>query len=127
MSDPRFVGVLNLASKESPFAGSGGTMELKEDFGFIDSLGVVWTAHKGDVIDGASIPKVFKHIIGRSFQSSYLPAAVLHDVYCGTRSRSQRATSRMFYQAMITNGVNILKAYAMWFAVYRFGPQWSTK
>ena len=127
MSDPRFVGVLDLVSKVSPFAGSGGTMELKDDFSFIDSYGIIWIAHKGDVVDGASIPKLFKLVIGGSFQSSYLPAAVLHDVYCGTKSRSQHDTSRMFREALITNGVNRIKAYAMWFAVYRFGPQWSTK
>ena len=127
MSDPRFVGVLNLVSKASPYAGSGGTMEVKDDFSFIDSRGIIWTAHKGDVIDGASIPRLFKLIIGGSFQSSYLPAAVLHDVYCTNQSRSQQSTSRMFREALETNGVNRIKAYAMWFAVYRFGPQWSTK
>ena len=124
MSDPRFVGVLSLAAGSRPIGEPGGTMILNDDFSFIDSRDVTWIAHKGDIIDGASIPKIFKRIIGGSFRSSYLPAAVLHDVYCASKSRPQKDTSRMFYQAMITNEVNPLKAWLMYEAVYRFGPQW---
>ena len=119
MSDPRFVGVLSLhPSADSKF------MVLDSDFSFIDSTDLMWTARKGDQVNGANIPKIFKPIIGTSYQNPYLPAAVIHDVYCLNKSRSWQDTARMFYQAMITNGVNIFKALAMYYAVYAFGPHW---
>ena len=119
MSDPRFVGVLSLhPSDDRKF------MVLDSDFSFIDSTDLMWTARKGDEVNGANIPKIFKPIIGTSYQNPYLPAAVIHDVYCKSRVRSWKDTARMFYEAMVTNGVNFIKAWVMYSAVYVGGPHW---
>lgn len=76
--------------------------------------------------DGATIPDLFKPIIGESFESDFLPAAVIHDHYTDRvhRVRSWRDTARVFYQAMLVKGVNVVKAKTMYFAVYAFGPHW---
>ena len=127
MADPRFIGVLNLSSYAglSPYGSSnGGPMIVNDDFSFIDRHSITWIAHKGEIVDGASIPPILKLIVGGSFRSSYLPAAVLHDVYCRNKTRTQAQTSEMFYEAMVTNEVNIVKALAMWSAVRIFGPHW---
>ena len=123
MPDPHFVGLLQLEPDPTDKTEQM-LVVVSESFPFFDTHGMEWTADKGAVTDGASIPGLLKPIIGKSFQTPYLPAAVLHDIYCKNKSRSWRQTDSMFYEAMITNGVNILKAATMWAAVYVFGPHW---
>ena len=120
MTAPRFIGDLELALDPA----DPKSMLVAKEFSFLDSHGVIWYAHIGDVTNGASIPRQFKIIIGGSYQTPYLIAAVLHDIYCGNKSRTWQATDLMFYEAMRTNGVSRLKALPMYFAVYFFGPHW---
>ena len=123
MADPRFVGVLSLSSYTGPTTAFG-EMVLNDDFAFIDARGVTWDAHKGDIVGGAHIPSIFKPLMGTSYETPYLGAAVLHDVWCRSMKRSWRDTDEMFREAMIVNGVSRVKADAMWFAVYIGGPHW---
>jgi hypothetical protein len=123
MADPRFIGTLSLKLADS----DPKMMQLKHDFSFIDSGGVIWTAKKGDMVGGTHIPKFLKIIIGYSYQQPYLPAAVLHDVYCNNKSRPWRQTDLMFYQAMLTNGMGQIKALTFYVAVFSyhlFGHGW---
>lgn len=121
---PCFIGQLQLVPNGSDPTGK--TKLLSEDIYFIDPDRFVWKAGKGDVTDGASIPDLFQPIIGGPFESDYLPAAVIHDHYTDRnhRVRSWRDTARVFYQAMLVNGVNVVKAKTMYFAIYAFGPHW---
>jgi hypothetical protein len=118
-----FVGTLHL----SPNPEDSATKILDEDLFYVDSDGLVWKAGKGDVTDGASIPALFQPIVGGPWEDDYLPAAVMHDHYCDDkhRVRTWRATDRMFYQAMIVNHTDIMKAKLMYYAVYSFGPHWA--
>jgi hypothetical protein len=115
MSDPHFYGILRLDEN---------SVVVSRTFGFIDSHKVNWAAPQGSMTDGASIPGIAKLVIGGSFQEPYLRAAVLHDIYCKSRVRSWQNTAKMFYEAMITAGTNIIKAQAMYWAVYLGGPHW---
>lgn len=119
-----FIGKLLLESNPADF--SGRTKLLAEDLYFVDSESFVWKAGKGDLTDGATIPDLLKPFIGESFEADFLPAAVIHDHYTNRahRVRSWRDTARVFFQAMLANNVNIVKAKTMYFAVYAFGPHW---
>lgn len=119
-----FIGKLQL--KDNPADVSGRTKLLVEDLYFVDSEQFVWKAGKGDLTDGATIPDLLKPFIGESFEPDFLPAAVIHDHYTDRahRVRSWRDTARVFFQAMLANNVNIVKAKTMYFAVYAFGPHW---
>ncbi|ULL01224.1 DUF1353 domain-containing protein [Bradyrhizobium sp. I71] len=119
-----FIGKLLL--KDNPADLSGTTKLLGEDLYFVDSDNFVWKAGKGDTTDGATIPDLLKPFVGESFEPDFLPAAVIHDHYThrAHRVRSWRDTARVFYQAMLVNNVNIVKAKTMYFAVYAFGPHW---
>lgn len=121
---PCFIGKLLLLPNGSDSAGK--TRVVGDDLYFVDPDKFVWKAGKGDVTDGASIPDLFQPIIGGPFEPDYLPAAVIHDHYTNRnhRVRSWRDTARVFYQAMLVNGVNVVKAKTMYFAVYAFGPHW---
>lgn len=123
---PRFEGKVSLKTYEgyqSPYRGADPGMELLEDFSFIDKRSVKWTAHRLDIVDGASIPW-FMQWIGTPYNRTYLGPAVLHDVYCRDKQRGWWDTHRMFYEAMLLNQVPKWKAYTMWTAVLTFGPKW---
>jgi hypothetical protein len=119
-----FIGKLKLV--DNPADSSGKTKKLADDLYFVDPDKFVWKAGKDDITDGASIPELFQPIIGGPFEADYLPAAIIHDHYTkkAHRVRPWRDTARVFYQAMIVKGINVIKAKTMYFAVYSFGPHW---
>lgn len=99
-------------------------MRLEEDFTYIDANGITWTAIKGSLTDGASIPRAFWSLMGGPLAGKYRRAAVIHDVYCKNQSRPYQAVHKMFHEAMITDGVGKIKAKTMYWAVNVFGPKW---
>jgi hypothetical protein len=121
---PCFIGELKLV--DNTMDATGKTKILADDLFFVDPDKYVWKAGKNDVTDGATIPPLFQPIIGGAFEADFLPAAVIHDHYTKRvhRVRPWRDTARVFYQALLVKGVNVVKAKAMYFAVYAFGPHW---
>src|SRR5215831_544991 len=82
---PCFIGKLTLIDNASDV--SGKTKILVDDLYFVDTDRYVWKAGRNDVTDGASIPDLFKPIIGGSFEPDFLPAAVIHDHYTNRAHR----------------------------------------
>jgi Protein of unknown function (DUF1353) len=99
-------------------------MKLTQDFSFVDKRGVTWLAPAGSIIDGASIPRAFWHVIGSPFFGHYRRASVIHDVYCVTKSRPHKQVHRMFYEAIKADGVGKYKAKAMYYALKIGAPKW---
>ncbi len=83
--------------------------------------------------DGASIPGVFVPVIGNRLDSQHRDAAIVHDAYCskdneGTelyQTEPWEDVHRMFYEALLVNGTNPIKAKIMYAAVYLGGPRWN--
>ncbi|MBF8275536.1 MAG: hypothetical protein HW390_609 [Candidatus Brocadiaceae bacterium] len=98
-------------------------MKLLDDFKFFDSK-MWWVAEKGAVINGASIPQAFWSTVGSPFVGDYRRASVLHDVACDKKEQPHKKVHRMFYDAMICDGVSTSKAKLMYQAVRIFGPKW---
>ena len=101
----------------------GRNMKLVQPFGYVDSKGQVWDVPAGAETDGASIPSLF-WITHPPFTGKYRSAAVIHDYYCRSQSRSWQETHSVFFEAMLTAGVDQRTAKVMWAAVYNFGPRW---
>ena len=99
-------------------------MKLLEDFTYVDPKGKRWTAPKGYVTDGASIPKVFWSIIGAPFDGQYREAAVIHDEYCDSKTEPWKDVHRIFYYANRAAGVSEIKAKILYTAVRVAGPKW---
>ena len=102
----------------------GRKMKLLENFHFVDASGKRWSAPKGSVIDGASIPRILWDSVGGPFTGKYRRASVLHDVACVERAEPYQDVHRMFYEAMIADKTSIAKAKKMYMAVASFGPKW---
>src|SRR5438128_2548542 len=105
----------------------GRLMILKEPFGYVDAAGVEWSAPKGLVTDGASIPQFLWSFVGGPFEGPYRAAAVIHDLYCITKSRPYVDVHRVFYEASLAAGEGSRKAWIMYQGVLRFGPRWSSQ
>lgn len=101
-----------------------GECTIKNKLRFTDPAGVVWEAKAGLVTDGASIPGVFQPFVGQPFDESFIKSAVIHDHYCDRTVRPWRQTHRVFYEALLDQGVAKAKAKVMYFAVYLGGPKW---
>ena len=111
---------------EAASAGDGTDrrMQLLEDFAFVDANGTRWLAPSGHVIDGASIPRILWSVAGSPYTGAYRRASVLHDVACDERSVPSKLVHRMFYDAMICDGVDKAQALEFYTAVRLFGPSW---
>lgn len=103
----------------------GRLMILLQPFAYVDPRGVEWSAPKGLATDGASIPGFLWSIIGGPFEGKYRAAAVIHDVYCITKSRPHDQVHKVFYEASIAAGESPRKAWIMYKGVEKFGPRWA--
>lgn len=105
------------------FLRDGRNMKLEKPFGYVDPHGRQWNVPAGTTTDGASVPKFFWALFP-PFTGKYRAAAVIHDYYCQTKTRSWKETHEVFYNASRAAGVGEKSAKAMYGAVYHFGPRW---
>jgi len=95
---------------------------------FEDSMqGVVWTAPKAALVDGASIPKIFWSLLSGPYEGLYRDASVNHDYETCVKERPWRKVHRMFYYAIRAQGETPARAKLMYLAVWHFGPRWPQK
>jgi len=95
-------------------------MELLEKFYFKDPSGKKWVASKGDVVNGASIPRVLWTLIGSPYTGDYRRASIVHDVACGEAGddkKKRRAADRMFFHACRAGGCSVWQATLLYIGV----------
>jgi hypothetical protein len=103
-------------------------MVLLNEFSYVDPVNKEWKANPHDVVNGASIPAfLWGRLLGSPFVGDYRRATVLHDVACDTETEPSSAVHRMFYYAMLCDGVRKAKAYLIYKAVDWFGPDWGAE
>lgn len=119
-AEPHYIGTVKVR-----WLDDGPGMVLLNDFSFVDSRSVRWTAPRGAQIDGASIPKPFWSIIGTPFTGKYRDASVIHDFHTDAEVGYWRDVHRVFYEGMLTSGVPRRKAKTMYAAVFYFGKRWA--
>jgi hypothetical protein len=100
-------------------------MTLVEDFAYIEPNGKRWTAPKGAIVNGASIPQSLWSVVGGPFEGPFRNASVVHDVGCDEQAESWEDVHRMFHDACRCGGVSSQKAKMLYWAVYNFGPRWA--
>jgi len=102
----------------------GERMILMEDFVYTDRSFNTWTATKGSILDGSSIPRAFWTLVGSPYRGKYRYASIVHDYYCVTRERKWRDVHRMFYEACLCSGCSEVHAKTLFYVVFHFGPRW---
>jgi hypothetical protein len=124
MPASRFIGEVRTEWLTEP--GPDRWMILINDFAFVDPNGKRWNALTGRKINGASIPRILWSLAGSPYTGDYRRASVLHDVACQDQTEPSKAVHRMFYDAMVCDGVSEAEAVEFYAAVRLFGPSWST-
>ncbi len=105
----------------------GRDARLVTNFGYIDPHGKDWSAPRGSIVNGASIPQMFWSFVGGPWDGAYRQASVVHDVACETMQEPWQDTHRMFYEACRCGGVDERTAKLMYWAVHHFGPRWEVR
>ncbi|MEM6697100.1 MAG: DUF1353 domain-containing protein [Bacteroidota bacterium] len=106
-----------------------------EPISFEDNNGKLWTAPKGTITDGASIPKPLSGFFGGNTNKEHMHAAIIHDAYCAIANKegsayqieTWQATHLMFYYACLVNGKSPFQAKLMYAGVRLGGPRWSLR
>jgi len=120
-AEGRFVGKVVVEWLDDPFVPK---LQLRQDFGFVDQAGKLWLAPQGQVLDGASIPLLFRDMIGMPFTGDYRRTSIVYDYYCQAMSEPWRDVHRMFYFASVTEGAGEANAKVMYAALYAAGLRW---
>ena len=100
---------------------------IEQDFSWILHEPLIWEDSKYDIkvlegfdFDYASIPKLLTNLLPKNGQE-YDRAACLHDALYASRWLPKAECDRLFYDAMIADGVSKAKAWSMYQAVKWFG------
>lgn len=75
---------------------------------------------RGTIWDGASVPAVFRPLIGDPFDGPFALASLLHDLLYGTRKATREIADLLFWQELIANGAGTARADIMYRAVRMF-------
>ena len=102
-------------------------MQLMQDFAFRDPQGRRWIAPKGHVLDGRSIPLLFREMIGPPFGGEYRKATVVYEYHCHAMNEPWRDVHRMFFDASRSEGVPEMDAKVMYMALYAGGLRWEPR
>lgn len=98
-------------------------MRIQADFRYRDPKGRIWTAPKGRIVDGASVPRALWWFAD-PFIGDYRRATALHDIYCEDRTMSSKDVHLMFLSAALCAGAGSLKAKTMYRGILVGGPDW---
>lgn len=85
-------------------------MKLLEDFSYTDPGGKVWSAPKGSVVNGASIPRPLWSTVGSPYTDDYRRASIVHDVACDSEGIPRKDADVMFFHACRAGGCNPVQA-----------------
>lgn len=77
--------------------------------------------------NGADIPRLVWPLVGHPFDPKILPAAIIHDHYTFKENRTVNwyDTHLMYLHILLDQGLDPIKAYTQYFAVYTFGAHWT--
>ena len=84
---------------------------------YLDKNKVAWYVPEGFESDGVSSRNATQWVSGEPFEGDTLRAALVHDVYCKSKERSQKATHKVFEEILKQDGVGWLVRKAMHRAV----------
>lgn len=107
------------------FLEDGRGIQAIEGFQFQDSKGVLWEVPRGQVTDGAAIPRSLWSVVGSPLSGEFIASSALLDRYTADRTRPREEVLQMYREALIASGVSETKASLFYNAVKSFGPNWT--
>lgn len=99
-------------------------LRLVDDFTFQQASGKLWTVPRGEVLDGKSLPPLFRDLVGPPFEGAFRKAAIVYDFATHTMHEPWRDAQRMFLEAALAEGVDPPDARAMYLVLHAQGSRW---
>jgi hypothetical protein len=131
----RFLGTIEFIDKNCPNNENPRFCKLKNEHTFLGSDGlrnwqtVAWADgnNESGTTNGADIPRLVRKLVGYPFDEKILPAAIVHDHYTFNENHHVNwyDTHLMYLQILLDQGLDPVKAYTQYFAVYTFGDHWT--
>ena len=95
---------------------------LVSDFGYQDAQNKLWLVPKGEIIDGYSIPPQLQPLITSPSVTEYRKASVVHDAFSRRKMEPWREVDRMFYAAILTEGLSTGEAKLLYICLLYTSP-----
>jgi Protein of unknown function (DUF1353) len=102
-------------------------IKLLSDFGFQDPSGKKWIAQKGAELDGNSFTPLFEQMVGLPFAGEHRRASLLHDYFAKQLNEPWRDVRRMYYAALLAEGMSDHEAKTAYAVLYGAGMRWEPK
>lgn len=102
-------------------------LRLLEDFSYRDETGRVWTAPRGGILDGTSVPREFRAQSGLPFEGDYRKASVLYDYHAHARLGAWREVDRLLHSASVHEGIAPPQANLLYAVVYAAAWRWEPR
>ena len=115
--------VLTSETPHTQWRGDGRTMVVTFDFGFRDRAGIWHWSFRGDIIDGASIPKYGWSIVGSPYVGNHRVPAAIHDSDYVYRRNSRKVCDRGFLDSLKFCGASWEKRHFFYRMVRDFGAK----
>ncbi|MEO8039954.1 MAG: DUF1353 domain-containing protein, partial [Betaproteobacteria bacterium] len=106
---------------DDPFVSS---MRLVEDFGFRQARGKLWTASRGQLIEGKGLPPLLRDQMGQPFEGGFRKSALLYDSAVQKMTEPWEQAQRMFFEASVVEGVPAVDAKVMYLILAVQGTRW---
>lgn len=119
------LGSMFIGKSSFRFLEDGRGIQAIEGFQFQDSKGVLWEVPRGQVTDGAAIPRSLWSVVGSPLSGEFIASSALLDRYTADRTRPREQVLQMYREALIASGVSETKASVFYNAVKSFGPNWT--
>jgi len=107
------------------FLEDGRGIQAIEGFQFQDSKGVLWEVPRGQITNGAAIPRSLWSVFGSPLSGEFIAGSALLDRYTADQTRPREQVLQMYREALIASGVSETKASVLYNAVKSFGPNWT--
>ena len=109
---------------DDPFIPS---FRLNHKLVFRQANGKEWVSPPGSVVDGRAVPTIFVQLVGQPLDSSFVKSAVSYEVAVRNKQRTWQAAQRMFYEAVLTEGIEPSEAKAMYLLLSGSGTRWAMR
>ncbi len=107
---------------DDPFVPS---FRLGEQLVFRQGNGTEWVSPSGAILDGRSVPSLFVKVIGHPFDGTFRKSAVSYDYAVKSKQHSWETAQRMFYEALLVEGVPESDAKVMYLLLSGSGTRWA--
>ncbi len=99
---------------------------LISELRFDQAGGDIWVTPSNCILDGRSVPPMFVHLFGHPFEREFRKTAITYDYAVISKYHPWKKAQRMFYEGMLTEGVEPVEAKVVYMLLSASGSRWAS-